>query len=254
MKQKTLYVGHRGTKLLNGVENTKEAFIEAASLGYDVIETDVRVTLDGEYICFHDDNLTRLTLNSKIKYNDIVTNMHYKDLKDIILTQNTPDGKKRMGKICLFDEYLDICKKYQKTPIIELKWTNGIYASLDDKGIYNYSNLDGLVEKIFERNMENDCIIMTSMIGCLEYIKAHYPNIKLQWLCHMRTHEFLEHCVNQGFDIDVNYNFCDEALVNYCHENNRLVNIWTLNDEDLLDKYLEIGVDMITTDYIRPRK
>ena len=254
MKKEIKYVGHRGTKLLNGVENTYEAFSEAITMGYDAIETDVRVTLDGVYICFHDETLTRLTLNSEKTYHDYINGMHYRDLRDITLTQITPDKKVGMGKICLFDEYLTLCQTYHKTPVIELKWTNGIYANLDDKAHHNYSNLDGLIKKIYEHNLESTAIVMTSMIGCLEYVKNKYPNINLQWLCHTRTREFMEYCVQQGFDLDVEYSYCDEYLVNYCHQNHRLVNIWTLNDESLLNHYLDLGVDMITTDYIKPRK
>ena len=51
MSKKVIYVGHRGTKLGIGVENTLDAYIEAAKLGYQAIETDIRVTLDKEYIC-----------------------------------------------------------------------------------------------------------------------------------------------------------------------------------------------------------
>ena len=45
MSKKVIYVGHRGTKLGVGVENTIEAYLEAAKLGYGAIETDIRVTL-----------------------------------------------------------------------------------------------------------------------------------------------------------------------------------------------------------------
>ena len=40
MSKKVIYVGHRGTKLGIGVENTKEAYLEAAKLGYQALETD----------------------------------------------------------------------------------------------------------------------------------------------------------------------------------------------------------------------
>ena len=141
MSKKTIYVGHRGTKLGLGVENTKEAYLEAARLGYQAIETDIRVTLDKKYICCHDENLIRLTRNSSKKTAINVQECHFKDIKDLELTEIT-NGVKRVGKICTFDEYLDICKEYNCIPIIELKWTNGIYSSNDDFNNANYSNLD----------------------------------------------------------------------------------------------------------------
>lgn len=253
MKKELIYVGHRGTKHGNAVENTKEAYLNAAKLGYDAIETDVRVTLDGVYICFHDENLTRLTKNSPILSNDFINSSHYKDIKNVVLSQ-VVNNEVRYGKICLFDEYLSICKEYNKIPVIELKWTNGIYAHLDNKLVYNYSSLDGLIKKIYEHNLENTCYIMTSMIGCLEYVKNNYPNIKLQWLCNLRTKEFMEYCLKQGINLDVEYNQCDQEVISLAKKYQKKVNIWTLNDESLLDYYLDLGIDMVTTDLILPKK
>ncbi len=42
-------------------ENTMEAFRAAANLGVDQIETDVRLTKDGELVLFHDETLERVT-------------------------------------------------------------------------------------------------------------------------------------------------------------------------------------------------
>lgn len=252
MNKDIIYVGHRGTKLGIGVENTKEAYLEAAKLGYDAIETDVRVTLDGVYIAFHDETTTRLTKNSKKQYDIYINSSHYKDIKDIQLTQIS-NNVKRVGKICLIDEYLDICKEYNCIPIIELKWTNGIYSHNDNKDNHNYSNIDGLIKKLYERNLEDKAYIMTSMIGCLEYVKENYPNIRLQWLCHSRTKEFMEYCTSKGMNLDVEYSYLDEEVVTCAKKHNKLVNIWTLNDEALLDKFINMGIDMVTTDLIKPR-
>ena len=57
----------------------------------------------------------------------------------------------------------------------------------------------------------------------------------------------------RGINIDVEYSYCDQEVVDFCHKHNLLVNIWTLDDESLLDKYLDMGVDMITTNVIKPR-
>lgn len=253
MSKKTIYVGHRGTKLGLGVENTKEAYLEAARLGYQAIETDIRVTLDKKYICCHDENLIRLTRNSSKKTAINVQECHFKDIEDLELTEIT-NGVKRVGKICTFDEYLDICKEYNCIPIIELKWTNGIYSSNDDFNNANYSNLDGLVEKVYAHNLEDTAVIMTSMIGCLLYVKEKYPNIKLQWLCNLRTKEFMAFVGEKGIDLDVQYQILDEEVLANAKKYNQIINIWTLDDESLLENFLNMEVDMVTTNYIPPRK
>lgn len=57
---RTLAIAHRGGAGL-WPENTLYAFERAAALGVDVIETDVRATVDGELVVFHDENLGRTT-------------------------------------------------------------------------------------------------------------------------------------------------------------------------------------------------
>ena len=253
MSKKLIYVGHRGTKLGVGVENTIESYIEAAKLGYQAIETDIRVTLDKEYICCHDENLIRLTKNSKNQTTINVQECHFKDIKNLELTEIT-NGVKRVGKICTLDEYLRVCKEFNCIPIIELKWTNGIYSSNDNFNNSNYSNLDGLVEKIYNYNLQNSAVIMTSMIGCLLYVKEKYPSIKLQWLCNLRTKEFMAFVGEKGIDLDIQYLMLDEEVIENAKKYNQLINIWTLDDENLLEKYLNMNIDMVTTNYIAPRK
>jgi glycerophosphoryl diester phosphodiesterase len=51
---------HRGGDL-DGRENSMAAFEDAVGLGYRYIETDVRVTLDGVLVAFHDPKLDRVT-------------------------------------------------------------------------------------------------------------------------------------------------------------------------------------------------
>jgi glycerophosphoryl diester phosphodiesterase len=55
-----LAIAHRGGAGL-GVENTVETFARSVSLGFDYLETDVRVTSDGVLVAFHDDRLSRVT-------------------------------------------------------------------------------------------------------------------------------------------------------------------------------------------------
>ena len=62
--EKNIYVAaHRGWSELYP-ENTMIAFQKAIELGVDQIETDVRVTSDGQLVCIHDDTLDRTTNGS----------------------------------------------------------------------------------------------------------------------------------------------------------------------------------------------
>jgi len=57
-------IAHRGGALL-AAENTAEAFRAAAAAGADMVETDLRLTADGELVCLHDADLTRIAQDSR---------------------------------------------------------------------------------------------------------------------------------------------------------------------------------------------
>lgn len=55
-----LIVAHRGNRTYCP-ENSLAAFRRAVDEGADLLETDLRVTADGAFVCFHDQDLTRTT-------------------------------------------------------------------------------------------------------------------------------------------------------------------------------------------------
>lgn len=59
-KGRPLLIAHRGASEI-ATENSMEALRLAVANGVDGIEVDIRLTRDGRLVCFHDDNLLRLT-------------------------------------------------------------------------------------------------------------------------------------------------------------------------------------------------
>lgn len=246
---KTLYIAHRGSKVFGGVENTKVAFLGGVKAKAFGLECDIRVTKDGVIVIYHDATLERLTKEDNIYHNVSVNDLTIDEVNSIELYQ-TYNGETHKGYICSFDEYLTICKENDIVPIIEFKWTNGIYSDNNNRDIYNYSNIDIVINKIKEYDLLDKCYIISFMAGCLEYVRKFYPNVSIQWLCTSTVVQDLDWCIKNRFDIDVHYSYMTKEIVDKCHANNLKVNIWTLNDESLLEKYLDMGVDMITSDFI----
>lgn len=58
-----LAIAHRGGAAM-APENTLDAFALSVALGVRYLETDVKVTADGELMCFHDETLERATTGS----------------------------------------------------------------------------------------------------------------------------------------------------------------------------------------------
>ena len=241
---RTYYIGHRGSKRSNSCENTYAAYLGGAKAGYDGLETDIRVSNDGVFFCCHDNDLTRLTAYESNQMNNDVNNSNFNDIKDVLISSiNTKNEKTPATTLCLYEDYLKVCKKYHLIPIIELKWTNGINSK-------DFSNIPALLEMIKKYNLEKSAFVMTSMKPCLEYIRSIDKNIHLQWLCMENITSGLDWAIKNNISIDVEYQYCTQEIVDKLHQNGLYINIWTLNDEAFLEKYIDMGVDFVTTDIL----
>ena len=114
-KGSALIVAHRG---LSGLEreNTASAFVAAGNRSYFGIETDVRVTADGNFVLLHDDNTLRCGGDAVAPEQCTLQTIQSVQLFDT-------DGKR--GRIDLrvpeMVDYLRICKRYDKVCVLEFK-------------------------------------------------------------------------------------------------------------------------------------
>lgn len=226
------FVGHRGS--IYGVESSVESFSNGVRLGYDYLETDVRVTADSCFVLSHDESTERL--GGKLK----VAEATLAELKAEQLTQ-TRGGNTYTGTIATLAEMLDICRSGSVKPLIELKFATGINYT-------DQSMIPALVKLIESKGFRNDCIILTSMKPCLEYIRNNFPDIKLQFLTAKKWAENVEWCDSLQLGVDIQYDYVDDETVRIFHSNNAEVNIWTVNDRDDYERFKAMGCDFITTD------
>ena len=109
-------VAHRGVSGLE-TENTCAAFVAAGNRSYFGVETDVHVSADGRFIIFHDDNTQRVGLEDHV-----IEQTDAAILRAMTLTDRDGGGKTRSDlRIPLLSEYVRICRKYEKTCVLELK-------------------------------------------------------------------------------------------------------------------------------------
>ena len=158
------FIGHRGSLL--GVENTEEAFINGAQhFGYQGLECDVKTTKDGQCICWHDNDLKRVGIDSVL-----IAETTLDSLQTITLTQTRKDIT-YTATICTVDRYLEICKEYKVFPVVELKWATGI----NNNDMTLFPSLYALIEK---HDLVEETVILTSMRKSLEYIRTNYPRLQ----------------------------------------------------------------------------
>lgn len=189
-------VGHRGCGI--GLENSAESFRNGVALGYDFLETDIRITKDTVIVCSHDEDTHRLGGSKVVKESTLA------ELKSENLKQ-TRRGKEYTGTICTLDEYLQICKDGGVRPLIELKWAEGINSN-------DCSNMHLLIEALDRTCMRDKCIILTSMKPCLEHIRTNYPDIKLQFLTGKYWANHFDWCVKWNLDADIQITHFDKEI------------------------------------------
>ena len=234
---KPLFAGHRGS--YRGVEQTEEAFMNGINhYGYTGLEIDVKTTSDGEYVCWHDDDLSRVGHSASIP------NSKFEDLKDLTLTQ-TRGGVQYTGKLCTVDRFLEICKDNNIFPIIELKWATGINNNdmCRFAGFYKLIEKHGLVEEVR---------ILTSMQKSLEYVRTNYPALQCQFLCYEVTEARFTWCKQWGINPSVQTGGLSKAMARKCHDAGMEVACWTVNSESSYVQHGNLGCTTMTCDYLMP--
>ena len=234
---KPLFAGHRGS--YRGVEQTEEAFMNGINhYGYTGLEIDVKTTSDGEYVCWHDDDLSRVGHSASIP------NSKFEHLKDLTLTQ-TRGGVQYTGKLCTVDRFLEICKDNNIFPIIELKWATGINNN-------DMSRFPGLYKLIEKHGLVEEARILTSMQKSLEYVRTNYPALQCQFLCYEVTEARFTWCKQWGINPSVQTGGLSKAMARKCHDAGMEVACWTVNSESSYVQHGNLGCTTMTCDYLMP--
>mgnify|MGYP003294732914 CR=1 FL=1 len=234
---KPKFAGHRGS--YRGVENTEEAMMNGINYyGYTGLEIDVKTTSDGEYVCWHDDDLSRVGHDVSIPYSN------FANLKDLELTQ-TRGGVTYKAKILTVDRYLEICKENNVFPIIELKWAVGINSN-------DMSRFPGLYKLIEKHGLVEEARILTSMQPSLEYVRTNYPKLQCQYLCYEVTEARYEWCKQWGINPSVQTGGLSKYMARKCHDAGMEVACWTVNSLASYQQHGELGCTTMTCDYLLP--
>ena len=236
---KPIFIGHRGSYM--GVMNTAEAYNNGVDhYGYQGLECDVRVTADGYYVISHDETTNRVGGNLT------VANATLAELQAETYTQ-TRGGAVYTGHICTVAEYLDICKEKNVIPVVELKWTTGI----NNNDMSKFPGLAALIEK---KGLTSKAIILTSMRKSLEYVRTNFPALKCQFLCNSNWETHFDWIVQWNLMPSIEAGCLDKYTVKRFNAVGLDVAVWTVNSLANYNLYGEMGVAMITCDYLMPNE
>ena len=204
-------IAHRGFS--DGYpENTLLAFKKAIKSGADGIETDLRLSLDGEIILFHDNDLSRLTTNDSKVEELTVTDLKKFDL-----------GKGE--SIPILDELIALAQG-KVTLILEIKFYHKTYKQL----------CDILVERIAGKHDWVEVSCFDDRV--LQYLYHLDPNIRLHKLIKDRS-VLQEHGLEEKYAyvsyLDIHVSLLKIALELGLMSKYKII-LWTVEKEDISEE------------------
>lgn len=230
-------VAHRGMRSV-APENTTASFTEAGKHGYWGAECDVYRTKDGVWIISHDSHTYRMMDKSAF-----IEKKTYEELMDMNVDNGVNIDKYEDLKICSLEEYLDICKKYNMTPVIELKGKNNTEYYSEIVKLANQFKVNPVYISFHIENLQT----MRRLTQC----KMYYLVQKISE-DDIQDAKSIENC---GIDFNGNKdkNFKSD-IIKKCQDAGLELGAWTINEEDALQKLEQYGITLITTDCIEYAK
>lgn len=225
-------IAHRGASGL-ALENTLPAFIEAGQRTYYGIETDVHVTKDGNFIIVHDDDLKRIAgLDIEVENTD------YADLRALRFADVYGESEEKNLFLPSLEEYIDVCKKYDKQAILEMKnpMTEETVAALAAR----VESL-GWIERTTFISFSGENLL---------YLRKAYPSASAQYLTEDCTDEEIDFMIENKIDADLSWACVTRGRVQRLHNAGLKVNCWTVDGAACATLMADYGVDMITTNIL----
>ena len=225
-------IAHRGVSGLE-LENTCAAFVAAGNRSYYGIETDVHVTADGKFIIIHDDSTGRVGTEAMT-----VEEASFEVLRGLPLKDK--DGSCRCDlRLPSLEEYLSICKRYEKEAVLELK--NPMEREAVHGIVAECARLYGLEHVTF----------IAFCFQNLLYVKEVAKEAKAQYLLAEEIKpEHIQKMVENGIDLDTHYLALTQELVETLHKAGLVINCWTVDDPEIAEKLVSWGVDQITSNIL----
>jgi len=229
-KKKVKCIAHRGASAY-APENTLASFKKAIEQKADFFECDVHLTKDGEVVVIHDDYVDRTT-NGKGQVKDKTL----KELKE--LDAGSWFFSDYAGeKIPTLEETLDIAKG-KIGVVIEIKNGPNFYKGIEEK----------VVDLVKKKDMVDDVVVISFDHACLKKINKIAPKIKTGVLYYGNILNASDVARAAGAKmIAAAHQLATKSLIKDAHKNNMVVNLWTIDDPDVMKKFIDMGVDAIST-------
>ena len=230
--KKTLVVAHRG---LSGLEreNTNAAFVAAGNRPYYGIETDIWRTNDGRFAVNHDGNLQRVG-GEQIS----IENMSMDAAQKFVLFDTDGTKSRRDLRVPTLENYINICKKYEKVCVLELK------------SVFTDEETRRFIDIIKDYDYLSNVIFISFHYEDLLKVRKVLPEQNVQFLTGDNSDELISKLVADRMDIDIAYPSLTKERVDAMHSAGLKINCWTVDGKDDAERLCDWGVDFITSNIL----
>lgn len=229
------WIAHRGNNS-TAPENSIVAFENVYR--HQAIETDIQLTSDNRWVIMHDETVDRTT-NGTGKISD----MTYDQFRGLRIdtganVDKLTDDEKIPPNL---EEFLLICKKNNRIPVVEIKATGG-YTKEQLQLIKTISDGIGMTEKTIFISFNYDMLVLMREI---------FPFNELQWVYQGTINTDVITKLKTlglpcGLDINENNASLTKDNVNLLHANRLKIGAWTVGYNSF-EKMKDLGIDYITT-------
>ena len=224
LQAQTQIIAHRGFWKTEGSAQNSITALEKANQGkFYGSEFDVQVTLDGKLIVNHDSKFQGF----------VIAETPFSKLKKIRLNNGE--------KLPTLKKYLKEGKKQEIQLILEIK-------SHKDKKVENKVASD-VVKMVKKMGLEHQVEYIAFSLNICEQLVKLTPKSEIAYLNgDLSPAELKEKGIN-GIDYHLNVLFNHPEWVEEAHKLGMKVNVWTVNKVEDMQKFIDMGVDYITTDH-----
>jgi glycerophosphoryl diester phosphodiesterase len=240
-KSKTLIIAHRGASAY-APENTIAAFQKAIDTKSDAFELDAKLTKDGEIVVIHDQSVDR-TSNGKGKVKDLTLEEIQKLDAGSFFSNEFANEK--------IPTLREVLEKFSGQILINIELTNysSIFDGLAEKTATLVKTL-GVEKSVFFSSFHPlNLVITRKKLPDVQVALLAVPG-KFGWLARSNLMRWVSPQIVHPYYKDI-----DEDYIDNQHKQKRKVNVWTINDEIEMDRFVKANIDgLITDDPILGRK
>jgi len=231
-----LITAHEGSE--GSVSNTLESVQAGISSGADIIEVDVRSTKDDIAILSHSEHIE--TSSYKVNISEKTLNeLLSLEKRQLLQFQNKP------GKITTLVDVFDLIKNTGKVLNLDVKDIKSIPSMVS--AIKSEKMLDNVFISGCERESASfiskcypELQVLLNIGNSVSSLFKGNNNDAVKTICRQAT---LAGCCG----LNIPYQLCTQEFVNYAQMRFLPVSVWTIDDTEVMNNFINMGVYSITT-------